>query len=146
MLIYDKIPTKRTAYNFKDKFRRIGTVANIMIVDDSRVSRKVLCNSLEVLGYTVVAEAGSGNEALKLYDECKPDLVTMDITMPGMDGFECLSQIMQKDPSAKVIMITASATSEKIVRALKYGSVDYIIKPFDDETLKSAIDKHLSRG
>ena len=66
--------------------------------------------------------------------------------LPGMDGYECLYKIMQKDPSAKVIMITASATSEKIVRALKYGSVDYIIKPFDDEILKSTIDRHLRKG
>ena len=99
-------------------------MANIMIVDDSRISRRVLRNSLELQGHTVIAEASSGDEALRLYDEIKPDLVTMDITMPGMDGIECLFRLREKDPDAKVVMITAAGTNDKMVKAVKYGCVD----------------------
>ena len=120
-----------------------GKVANILIVDDSRISRRVLRNSLELLGHTVVGEAGNGDEALKLYDECNPDLVTMDITMPGMDGIECLFRLREKDPNAKVIMITAAGTNDKMVKAVKYGCLDYIVKPFDEELLKATLEKHV---
>ena len=119
-------------------------MANIMIVDDSRISRRVLRNSLELQGHTVIAEAGSGDEALRLYDEIKPDLVTMDITMPGMDGIECLFRLREKDPDAKVVMITAAGTNDKMVKAVKYGCVDYIVKPFDEELLRETINKHTS--
>lgn len=118
-------------------------MANILIVDDSRISRRVLRNSLELLGHTVVGEAGNGDEALKLYDECNPDLVTMDITMPGMDGIECLFRLREKDPNAKVIMITAAGTNDKMVKAVKYGCLDYIVKPFDEELLKATLEKHV---
>ena len=117
-------------------------MANILIVDDSRISRRVLRNSLELMGHTVVAEAGNGEEALKLYEEHHPDLVTMDITMPGMDGIECLFRLREEDPEAKVVMITAAGTNDKMVKAVKYGCVDYIVKPFDEELLKEVISKH----
>ena len=117
-------------------------MAKILIVDDSRISRRVLRASLEKLGHTVIAEAGNGDEALRLYDEQKPDLVTMDITMPGMDGIECLFRIREKDPDAKVVMITAAGTNDKMVKAVKYGCVDYIVKPFEEETLAETIKKH----
>ncbi|MBQ6733717.1 MAG: response regulator [Lachnospiraceae bacterium] len=117
-------------------------MANILIVDDSRISRRVLRNSLELMGHTVVAEAGNGDEALTLYEEHHPDLVTMDITMPGMDGIECLFRMREMDPEAKVIMITAAGTNDKMVKAVKYGCLDYIVKPFDEELLREVITKH----
>ena len=117
-------------------------MAKIMIVDDSRISRRVLRASLETLGHTVIAEASNGDEALRLYEEIHPEIVTMDITMPGMDGIECLYRIREKDPEAKVIMITAAGTNDKMVKAVKYGCVDYIVKPFEEETLRETIEKH----
>ena len=119
-------------------------MANILIVDDSRISRRVLRNSIESLGHTVIGEAGNGEDALRMYDELHPDLVTMDITMPGMDGIECLFRLREKDPNAKVVMITAAGTNDKMVKAVKYGCVDYIVKPFDEVLLRETLTKHTS--
>ena len=80
-------------------------MANIMIVDDSRILRKILTNTLVEAGHTIVADAGNGKEALLLLEKIKPDLVTLDITMPVMDGIEALKQIKLVDNDAKVIMV-----------------------------------------
>ena len=117
-------------------------MGRIMIVDDSRISRKVLKNLLEGNGHIIVGEAGNGIDALKLYDELNPDLVTMDITMPGMDGIECLEKLREKHPDAKVMMITAAGQKEKMLEAIKLGCVDYVLKPFEEETLRQIVAKH----
>ena len=117
-------------------------MANILIVDDSRISRRVLRGFLEDLGLHVTGEAGNGNEALALYDRLRPDLVTMDITMPGMDGIECLRRLREKDPEAKVLMITAAGQKDKMLEAVRLGCVDYVLKPFDEELLREVILKH----
>ena len=118
-------------------------MANILIVDDSRISRKVLRNVLEGQGHTIVGEAGNGNEALEQYDKLHPDLVTLDITMPGMDGIEALGHIKEKDPEAKVLMITAAGQKEKMLEAIRLGCVDYILKPFDETTLTQTVRKYV---
>lgn len=118
-------------------------MAGIMIVDDSRISRRMLRDTIERQGHTIVAEATNGEDALKLYEEHHPDLVTMDITMPQMDGIECLSEIRKMDPEAKVIMVTAAGTNDKLLEAVHLGCVDYVVKPFDDDSIREAIDKHL---
>lgn len=111
---------------------------SILIVDDSRTSRKILRGLLEANGYTVVGEAQDGEEAVAMYDSLKPQLVTMDITMPKLDGIGALKEIMAKDSSAKVVMITAAGQQSKVVEALKSGAKQFVTKPFDkDEVLKS---------
>ena len=119
-------------------------MAGILIVDDSKTSRKVLRELLEENGYTIVGEALNGEEAFKMYKELRPDLVTMDITMPKMDGIESLSLIRHEDDKAKVIMITAAGQREKMVEALKRGAEDFLTKPFDSErvleTIKEVLD------
>ena len=113
----------------------------ILIVDDSRTSKRILRNLLESQGYVVVAEAADGEEGYAKYQEVKPDLVTMDITMPKMDGIESLTLIKQFDPSAKVVMITAAGQKEKMVEALKRGADEFITKPFDPEEVSSIIKR-----
>ncbi|WP_408070440.1 response regulator [Butyrivibrio sp. JL13D10] len=116
-------------------------MANILIVDDSRTSRRVLKDMLERHGHSVVQEATNGQEGFDDYTKLKPDLVTMDITMPVMDGIEGLKLIRKFDPHAKVVMITAAGQNEKVKEAVENGAVEFITKPLDEDTVISAIDK-----
>ncbi|MCM1105425.1 MAG: response regulator [Blautia sp.] len=116
-------------------------MARIMIVDDSRTSRKVLRSILEECGHEVVFEATNGEEGYLKFKELKPDLVTMDITMPKMDGIECLKLIHHADENAKVIMVTAAGQKDKVMEAVKYGALEFLSKPFDEEAIKKTIQK-----
>lgn len=118
-------------------------MANIMIVDDSRTSRKILKQILEDSGHTVVGEAVDGEEGYLKYKELKPELVTLDITMPKLDGLEALQLIKKCNENAKVVMITAAGQKEKMIQAIKYGAAEFIAKPYDEEDVKQVINKIL---
>lgn len=110
----------------------------VVIVDDSGMSRKILRNILEEAGYAVLAEATDGLEGVLAYKTHYPDIITLDITMPNMDGTEALKEIKAYDPNAKAIMITAAGQQNKVIEALKLGAERFITKPFDkDEILKN---------
>lgn len=108
-------------------------MARILIVDDSKMSRRMLRNILEGIGHEIVGEAGNGEEGVKLYKELKPDAVTMDITMPEMDGLSSLGSIKEFDADARVVMITAAGQSSKLMEALKLGAKEFICKPYEPE-------------
>ncbi|MBQ7614853.1 MAG: response regulator [Butyrivibrio sp.] len=112
---------------------------NVLIVDDSRTSRRVLRDILERAEYNIAAEAINGKEGVDLYAKLKPDIVTMDITMPEMDGLEALRQIREGDPEAVVIMITSAGQKEKMVEAVKLGAAEFVSKPFVEETVLEAL-------
>lgn len=113
-------------------------MATVLIVDDSRTSRKILKSTLEKGGFSIIGEAANGEEGYLKYKELHPDIVTMDITMPTMDGIESLSLIKRENKNAKVVMITAAGQKEKMVEALKRGAEEFIMKPFDEvEVLES---------
>lgn len=114
-------------------------MAKVLIVDDSRTSRKILRELLESDGHEVVGEASNGEEGIVCYKELRPDLVTMDITMPNMDGLESLIGIKKEDRDAKVIMITAAGQKGKMLQAIKDGADDFITKPFDAEQILGAV-------
>lgn len=116
-------------------------MANILIVDDSKTSRKILRVTLEEAGYTVIGEAADGEEGVKKYKELKPDVVTMDITMPNKDGLDALTEIMAFDSNAKVIMVTAAGQKNKMIEAIKAGAVDFIPKPFEPEAIIVTLKK-----
>ena len=118
-------------------------MVNILIVDDSRTSRKILRKILEDKGYTVVGEAVNGEEGYLKYQELKPDLVTLDITMPKMDGLEALRLIKKFDEEAKAIMITAAGQKEKMLLAIKSGAQDFIAKPYEASDVIKVIEKCL---
>lgn len=118
-------------------------MARILIVDDSRMSRKLLINVLRGMGHEIVGEATNGEEGIRLYKGLHPDLVTMDITMPEMDGIACLKSIMKTDPEARVVMVTAAGQSTKLVDALKSGAKEFICKPFESEQIVNAINEVL---
>lgn len=119
-------------------------MANILIVDDSRTSRKILRRILEDKGYTIVGEAGNGEEGYLKYQELHPDLVTLDITMPKMDGLEALRLIRKYDENAKAVMITAAGQKEKMLLAIKSGAADFIAKPYEGSDVVKVIEKCLT--
>jgi two-component system, chemotaxis family, chemotaxis protein CheY len=113
----------------------------IMIVDDSLFMRMVLKNIItRDLNYDVVAEASNGAEAVAMYEVVQPDLVTLDITMPEMDGVTALREIRKRDPEAKVIMVSAMGQQSLLVEAISCGASDFIVKPFDKDRMKDAFD------
>ena len=118
-------------------------MAKILIVDDSKTSRKFLRNMLEKAGHEIVYEAVNGREGVDKYKELHPDIVTMDITMPVMDGIEAVREIIEIDPGAKVIMVTAAGQKTNMVEALKRGAADFIQKPFDSAVIINTIEKVL---
>jgi len=119
-----------------------GTVA---VVDDSKMSRKILRNILEEAGYAVIAEATDGEEGIAVYMQYKPDILTLDITMPNMDGIEALREIMSVDKKARVIMISAAGQQQKIIEALKIGAEKFITKPFEPNDVIANIDGMLKK-
>ncbi|MBE5883603.1 MAG: response regulator [Lachnospiraceae bacterium] len=114
-------------------------MAKILIVDDSRTSRNILTNILENAGHEVIGVAANGEEGYLKYKELKPDVVTMDITMPVMDGLEAL-RLIKRDEDAKVVMITAAGQKEKMIDALKHGATEFITKPFEDTEVIKVIN------
>ena len=117
-------------------------MAKILVVDDSKMSRRMLRTILEGIGHEIV-EAANGEEGVKLYKEISPDAVTMDITMPELDGISCLQQIMAHDANAKVIMVTAAGQSSKLMDALKSGAKEFICKPYEPEQVINALKEVL---
>lgn len=116
-------------------------MAKILIVDDSRTSRRILKNLLEGAGHEIIGEAPNGEDAVKLYVELKPDVVTMDITMPVMDGLESLKQIHELDHNAKVIMVSAAGQHNKMIDAINLGAVEFVTKPFDGNEILDLVTK-----
>ncbi len=116
-------------------------MANVLIVDDSRTSRKMLRNILEQNGHVVVDEAVNGQEGVQKFQACKPDVVTMDITMPIVDGMEALKMIKAIHPEAKVIMVTAAGQKNKMIDCIKLGADEFLTKPFDAKEIADVVTK-----
>jgi two-component system chemotaxis response regulator CheY len=113
----------------------------ILITDDALFMRVTLKNILTQNGYEVVGEAGNGVESVDLYKKLKPDIVTMDITMPEMDGIAALKEIRSLDPNARVVMCTAMGQKNMVVEAIQAGAKDFIVKPFQAERVLEALQK-----
>ena len=116
-------------------------MATVLIVDDSRTSRKILRGLLERAGFVITGEAVNGEDGYLKYKELQPDIVTMDITMPVMDGIEALKAIKQKYPDQKVLMVSAAGQKAKVIDSLKYGAADFIQKPFDPDDVYAVLAK-----
>ena len=113
----------------------------VLIVDDAAFMRIKLKDILEKNNYEVVGEAENGIEAIEKYKELSPNIVTMDITMPEMDGVEALKEIKAFDPNAKILMCSAMGQQSMVMDAIRAGAVDFIVKPFDTERVIHALDK-----
>jgi two-component system chemotaxis response regulator CheY len=115
----------------------------VLIVDDALFMRMMIRDILSKDGFDVVAEAENGVEAVERFKEVRPDLVTMDIVMPEMDGIEAVKQIMKIDPNAKILMCSAMGQQPLVVEALEAGAKDFIIKPFQPSKVIEAVEKAL---
>ncbi|GGG16287.1 response regulator [Paenibacillus abyssi] len=115
----------------------------IMIVDDAAFMRMMIKQILTESGYEVVGEAVNGKDAVAKYSELKPDLVTMDITMPELDGVEAVKEIRKVNSSAKVIMCSAMGQQHMVVSAIQAGASDFIVKPFQKDRVLEAVQKVL---
>jgi two-component system chemotaxis response regulator CheY len=118
-------------------------MATILIVDDASFMRNSLKYVVENAGHTVIGMAKEGKEALELYRKHKPDIVTLDLLMAGVDGISTLKAITKEDPKAKVIMVSAVGNEDKQEEARKIGAVGYIRKPFKPTEITDEIDKVL---
>ncbi len=116
-------------------------MARILIVDDAAFMRMMLKNILTEAGHEVVGEAANGADAVDQYNILQPDIVTMDITMPTMDGLQALHAINEQHPSAKILMCTAMGQQEMVINAIKSGARDFIVKPFDAVRIREAVAK-----
>jgi two-component system chemotaxis response regulator CheY len=119
-------------------------MAKVLVCDDSAFMRMMLKKVLIENGHEVVAEAGDGKQAVQMYRLHKPDLTTMDITMPNLDGIEAVKIIHDENPLARIIMVTALGQKAIITDALKAGASDFIVKPFDPAQVIDTIKKVLS--
>ena len=116
---------------------------NVLIVDDLAFIKIVLRDILEKAGFRVVGEASNGEQAITMYQDSRPDVVLMDITMPGMDGLTALTKIREIDASARVIICSALGQQQLIVQAIQLGAKDFIVKPFQPQRVVSALKKAL---
>lgn len=116
-------------------------MAKILIVDDAAFMRMMIKDILTKNGYEVIGEAANGIQAVELYKAHQPDLVTMDITMPEMDGIEAVKQIKAVNPGAKVIMCSAMGQQSMVMDAIKAGASDFIVKPFQADRVLEAVKK-----
>jgi two-component system chemotaxis response regulator CheY len=119
-------------------------MARVLVVDDAAFMRKMVSDALVKGGHEVVGEAGNGNEAVARYQELRPEVTTLDITMPEKDGLQALQEIMALDPSARVIMCSALGQESKVLESIKIGAKDFVVKPFQPDRVLGAVDKALS--
>jgi two-component system chemotaxis response regulator CheY len=119
-------------------------MARILVVDDTAFMRQVIAGILVSAGHEVVGEAQDGADALERFRELAPDLTTLDITMPERDGLGALADIIALDPSARVIMCSALGQESNVIKAIKLGAKDYVVKPVVPAHLLEAIDKALA--
>jgi two-component system, chemotaxis family, chemotaxis protein CheY len=119
-------------------------MARILVVDDAAFMRKMVGDALTRGGHEVVGEAGNGLEAVARYQELKPEVTTLDITMPEKDGISALREIIELDPSAKIIMCSALGQESKVLESIKLGAKDFVVKPFQADRVLEAIGKALA--
>lgn len=113
----------------------------VLVVDDSLIMRRNITKMVEALGHKVIGEAKDGNEAIVFYMRLKPDLVTMDITMPEMDGITAVKELKKLDKDVKIIMVTSHGQEEMVLNAVRSGASGYLLKPVNLIKLRDSLRK-----
>ena len=119
-------------------------MARVLVVDDAAFMRKMVSDALASGGHEIVGEAGDGAEAVARYQELRPEVTTLDITMPQKDGLEALREIIALDPSARVVMCSALGQESKVLESIKLGAKDFVVKPFQPDRVIEAVGKALA--
>lgn len=120
-------------------------MARVLIVDDAMFMRTTLTTMLSNGNHEVVGQAENGQQAVQLYKELLPDIVTMDVTMPVMDGIQSVREIIKFDNNAKIIMCSAMGQQKVVVEAIEAGAKDFIVKPFEESRVLETINRTLSQ-
>ena len=118
-------------------------MARVLVVDDAAFMRKMVSDALKKGGHEVVGEAGNGTEAVARYQELRPEVTTLDITMPEKDGLDALKEIIAIDPAARVVMCSALGQESKVLESIKLGARDFVVKPFQADRVNEAVVKAL---
>ena len=118
-------------------------MARVLVVDDAAFMRKMVSDALSGGGHEIVGEAGNGAEAIERYQELRPDVMTLDITMPEKDGLAALQEIIAADPGAKVVMCSALGQESKVLESIKLGAKDFVVKPFQPSRVLEAVQRVL---
>mgnify|MGYP006302410451 FL=1 len=116
-------------------------VPTVLVVDDIGMMRRVIREALEGAGVQIIGEAPNGREAVRMYNQLRPQIVIMDITMPVMNGIEALRRIKLLNPGAAVIMCSSMSQQKYIMKSIQLGARDFIVKPFKTERIISAVKK-----
>ena len=119
-------------------------MARVLVVDDAAFMRKMVSDALTKGGHEVVGEAGNGVEAVARYQELRPEVTTLDITMPEKDGLAALKEIIALDPGARVVMCSALGQESKVLESIKAGARDFVVKPFQPDRVIEAVGKALA--
>jgi two-component system chemotaxis response regulator CheY len=119
-------------------------MARVLIVDDAAFMRKMLGDVLAKGGHEVIGEGANGAEAITQYQALRPDIMTLDITMPEKDGLAALREILTLEPGAKIVMCSALGQESKVLEAIKSGAKDFVVKPFQPDRVLDAIGKALA--
>ncbi|MDG3008245.1 response regulator [Paludisphaera mucosa] len=113
----------------------------LLVVDDALFMRRLIGTVAREAGWEVAGEAADGSQAVAMYPELRPDLVTMDLVMPVMGGLEALKKIRELDPEAKVVVITAVDQKQSVMDAIRLGAIDFVVKPFDRARVTALLRK-----
>jgi two-component system, chemotaxis family, chemotaxis protein CheY len=119
-------------------------MARVLVVDDAAFMRKMVTDALTKGGHEVIGEAANGDDAVERFRDLRPEVTTLDITMPEKDGLTALQEIIGLDPGARVIMCSALGQESKVLESIKIGAKDFIVKPFKAERVLGAVDKALT--
>ncbi len=114
----------------------------LLIVDDALIMRMKIRDIAKEAGWTIVAEAANGDDGVRLFQEHRPDLVTLDMVMPGMDGLAALKAIREIQPDANIVMVSAINQKDKLRECIENGAADFVVKPFDPANLKSFFERY----
>lgn len=114
----------------------------VLVVDDAMIMRMRIKEIAQDSGWEIAGEAANGEEGLARYRELRPDLMTLDIVMPKMDGVAVLRQIREEDPQAQIVMVSAVDQRGKLLECIRLGAIDFIVKPFDKTRLKSFFTRY----
>jgi two-component system chemotaxis response regulator CheY len=121
-----------------------GTAIRVMAVDDSPITRKMIKKALEPEGFAIIGEAANGRDAVEMYNKIKPDVITMDVTMPIMDGLKAAQVIKEQNPAQKIIMLSAMSDNDIVAEARGWGIVHFCAKPFKPEEIVEKIMQVIS--
>ena len=113
----------------------------LMIVDDSKLIRRKIAREYDSITFTLVGTAENGVEALKLFTRTRPDVVTMDLTMPELDGIACIEQLIERDPSIRILVVSALNDTATGIEAIEKGAMGFINKPFTSADIKMALNE-----